>query len=279
MHRRSLSWRIGRSALLIGICVVVIGIVVFPVYWALALALEKASLIFAATPHLFPAHPILANFRAAWRAESGSIGTSVVIACGVVILTIAVAVPAAYGLIRYSFRATAVVVLALLVAQMIPGISLSLSFYSMFHDVGLLNSRLGLILADSTYAVPFAVLVLRAYMGSISTELFDAADVDGAGPMRSFWSVGLPLAIPGIITASLFSFVFAWGDFLFAFTLTNSSTVQPLTLGLYKFVGTYGSDWGPIMATVVLAAIPSGIMLALAQRWVVGGLRAGALKG
>lgn len=278
MHRGSRTRRVVVNSVYLAIAIFAVGVVVFPIYWAIVLGFKKASLIFATAPPLLPTHPVLANFRAAFHAEAGDIATSVIIALGVVVLSLVVAVPAAYGLARYRVRGTIAIVLALLIAQMIPSISLSLSFYSIFRDIGLLNSRLGLILADSTYAVPFVVLVLRAYMGSIPRDLYDAASVDGAGALRTFVSIGLPLAVPGIITAGLFSFLFGWGDFLFAFTLTTGKA-QPLTLGLFKFVGTYGSDWGPIMATVVLAAIPSGLMLLFAQRWVVGGIRAGALKG
>jgi len=245
----------------------------------LVVAMERSNLVLVRPPTLLPLHPVAQNFLTAIRQESGSIGTSLVIALGTVILSLVISIPAAYGLVRYSFWTTTAIVLVLLVAQMVPSISLSVAFYSIFHDLHLLNSYEGLILADSTYAVPFVVLVLRAYMGSLPIEVFEAANVDGAGAFRAFRSIAIPLSRPGIITAALFSFLFAWGDFLFAFTLNAGGAVDPLTLGLFKFVGSYGSDWGPIMATVVLAAIPSGVVLVFAQRWISGGLRAGALKG
>jgi multiple sugar transport system permease protein len=261
------------------LALVIMAIIIFPVYWALVVAMERSNLVLVRPPTLLPLHPVAQNFLTAIRQESGSIGTSLVIALGTVILSLVISIPAAYGLVRYSFWTTTAIVLVLLVAQMVPSISLSVAFYSIFHDLHLLNSYEGLILADSTYAVPFVVLVLRAYMGSLPIEVFEAANVDGAGAFRAFRSIAIPLSRPGIITAALFSFLFAWGDFLFAFTLNAGGAVDPLTLGLFKFVGSYGSDWGPIMATVVLAAIPSGVVLIFAQRWISGGLRAGALKG
>jgi multiple sugar transport system permease protein len=268
---RKLLW------LLLAVCVM--GVIIFPVYWALVVAMERSNLVLVRPPTLLPLHPVAENFLTAIKDETGSIATSLVVAFGTVVVSLVISIPAAYGLVRYSFWTTTAIVLVLLVAQMVPSISLSVSYYSIFHDLHLLNSYEGLILADSTYAVPFVVLVLRAYMGSLPKEVFEAANVDGAGAFRAFRSVAVPLSRPGIITAALFSFLFAWGDFLFAFTLNAGGAVQPLTLGLFKFVGSYGADWGPIMGTVVLAAVPSGIVLIFAQRWISGGLRAGALKG
>lgn len=268
---RKLLW------LLLAVCVM--GVIIFPVYWALVVAMERSNLVLVRPPTLLPLHPVAENFLTAIKDETGSIATSLVVAFGTVVVSLVISIPAAYGLVRYSFWTTTAIVLVLLVAQMVPSISLSVSYYSIFHDLHLLNSYEGLILADSTYAVPFVVLVLRAYMGSLPKEVFEAANVDGAGAFRAFRSVAVPLSRPGIITAAFFSFLFAWGDFLFAFTLNAGGAVQPLTLGLFKFVGSYGADWGPIMGTVVLAAVPSGIVLIFAQRWISGGLRAGALKG
>jgi multiple sugar transport system permease protein len=110
-------------------------------------------------------------------------------------------------------------------------------------------------------------------------ELIDSAQVDGAGELRCLWSVIMPVAVPGIMTAGMFGFLAAWGDFLFGLTLNSGGSIQPVTVGLYKFVGTYSTSWGPIMATVILAAVPAGIVLAVGQKWIRGGLRAGALTG
>jgi multiple sugar transport system permease protein len=169
--------------------------------------------------------------------------------------------------------------MVLLVTQMVPGISLTIAFYKLFLHLHLLNSIAGLILADSTSGMPFATLVLRAYLGSIPVELSDAAYVDGASEWRTFRSVIAPLAVPAIITSGLFVFLFAWGDFLFAYTLTAGGSVTPLTKGLLSFFTNNTVNWGPVLATVVLAAIPSGLILSFGQRYVMGGLRAGALKG
>lgn len=259
--------------------VVAIGVLIFPVYWALCAALGNDPNFYISSPALLPVHLVWDNFRSALQQEGGSIATSLIVASSVVVIGLLFAVPTAYGLKRFHVRYGASVVVAMLMTQMVPAIALSISFYSLFRHFHLLNSYLGLVLADSTYAVPLMVVLIRAYMVSVPDELFEAARVDGCGEFRCLRSVVVPIAIPGIVTAALFGFLAGWGDFVFALTLNGGGSVQPVTLGLYKFVGNYSISWGPVMATVVLAAVPAAIVLAVAQRWVRGGLRAGSLKG
>ena len=170
------------------------------------------------------------------------------------------------------------VLLALLISQMIPGIVVANALYSVVHDLGLLNSIPGLILADSCLGIPFAILIMRAFMGTLPPALMEAAQVDGAGPIRAFWSIVLPLCRNALITAALFVFLFAWGDFLFALTLTTTEDVRPVTLGLYQYIGAYVSDWSSVMATAVLASIPAVVLLVVAQKYVAAGTTAGAVK-
>jgi multiple sugar transport system permease protein len=262
---------------------VIAGLMLLPIYFTAETSLEPTSALQALSQSLVPSHFIFSNYRVAFDAEHGSIITSLLIASGAVVLSVGLALPAAYGLTKLGYlRSRAVVsvaVMVLLVTQMVPGISLTLAFYKLFYHLHLLNSIAGLILADSTSGMPFATLVLRAYLGSVPVELSDAAYVDGASEWRTFRSVIAPLAVPAIITAGLFVFLFAWGDFLFAYTLTAGGNVTPLTKGILSFFTNNTVNWGPVLATVVLAAIPSGLILSFGQRYVMGGLRAGALKG
>ncbi len=262
---------------------VITGLMLLPIYFTAETSLEPTSDLQALSQSLVPSRFVLSNYRVAFDAEHGSIITSLLIALGAVVLSVGVGLPAAYGLTKLGyFRSRAVVsvaIMVLLVTQMVPGISLTIAFYKLFLHLHLLNSIAGLILADSTNGMPFATLVLRAYLGSIPVELSDAAYVDGASEWRTFRSVIAPLAVPAIITSGLFVFLFAWGDFLFAYTLTAGGSVTPLTKGLLSFFTNNTVNWGPVLATVVLAAIPSGLILSFGQRYVMGGLRAGALKG
>ncbi|GAA1310312.1 sugar ABC transporter permease [Planotetraspora silvatica] len=268
---RQLAWTAG--------AVLIIAALVFPVYWMAVLAFDDSRSILADTPVFWPRQPSLDNFTHAWDLVAGNILISTIVALSVTVITLVIAVPASYYLAQFRFRWTAVIMLGLLVAQMIPGIALGLSFYTMFAQAHLLNSYVGLILADTTYGIPFAVVLLRAFMESVPADTLAAARIDGSGEWRVFIRIAVPLATPGIITAALFAFLFAWGDFLFAVTLNGTGAVQPVTVGLYKFVGTYGSDWGGIMASVVLAIIPASVFLILAQRWLTVGVRTGGMTG
>jgi len=161
---------------------------------------------------------------------------------------------------------------------MIPGIVVANALYSLYNDLGLLNSVPGLILADSSHGIPFAILIMRAFLGSLPSEVVEAARVDGAGQIRTFVSIVLPMSRNALITAALFTFLFTWSDFLFALTLTTTEDVRPVTLGLYQYIGAYVNDWSSVMATAVLASIPAVVLLLVAQRYVAAGVSSGAVK-
>ena len=259
--------------------VAAVGVLIFPVYWALCAALGNDPNFYISSPALIPVHLAWDNFRSALQQEGGNIATSLIVASSVVVIGVLFAVPTAYGLKRFRVRYGASVVVAMLMTQMVPAIALSISFYSLFRHFPSSEQLLGPDTGRFDLCRPLMVVLIRAYMVSVPDELFEAARVDGCGEFRCLRSVIVPVAIPGIVTAALFGFLAGWGDFVFALTLNGGGSVEPVTLGLYKFVGNYSISWGPVMATVILAAVPAAIVLAVAQRWVRGGLRAGSLKG
>jgi multiple sugar transport system permease protein len=270
--------RLGRVGMLVLGGIILIVPLLFPLYWILVASLQDLSTIYAHAPSLLPHHVIGQNYRHAWTIMS-NIGVSFVISISVVVLSWLIGVPAAYALARVGGRLGDLVVLIMLITQMVPGISLSIALYKVFHSWHLLGSYVGLILADASGAVPFVILVVRAFMAGLPGELFDSAAVEGAGPIRAFLQIALPLAVPAIMTVALFTFLGAWGDFINALTLNGGSGPQPLTMGLYKFIQQHSTDLGAIFAAAVIAAIPTTILLYAGQRWIRGGLRAGALKG
>jgi multiple sugar transport system permease protein len=226
----------------------------------------------------FPLHPTFVAYQQAIDQQLGNLGTSLAVAFGTVLFTLVLATPAAYALAKFRLRLVGLIMLVLLVSQMIPGIVIANALYTVYNDLGLLNSIPGLILADSTTSIPFAILILRAFMESIPSSLVEAARVDGAGHWRAFWSVVVPISRNSIITAGLFSFLFAWSDFVFAVTLTTSTNVRPVTLGIYSYLSANVQSWGPVMATAALASIPAIFFLVFAQRYIAAGALGGALK-
>jgi multiple sugar transport system permease protein len=268
--------RRGLGRTLVGVLVVLV--LLFPLYWMVNASLQPSGTLLKASPDWFPTHGTLVGYREALGSEAGHLVTSLIVALGTVVVSLVVAMPAAYALAQLRVRGGAGVVFALLVVQMIPGIVMANALYTIFSGLGLVDNYLGLILADSTAAVPFTVLVLRAYLLAVPRELAEAARVDGAGYWRTFRSVILPVSRSAMMTAALFAFLFGWADFLFAVTMTTGQTIEPITVGIYRFVGNQTADWNGIMATAVLASVPAAALLIIAQRYVVAGVTAGAVK-
>lgn len=273
-QRSAREVRRGRIDTIVG--VLIVAFLLFPIYWMLNVSLQPSGRA-VGTPW-FPLTPDLSGYATAIADQGGNLVTSLIISLGSVVFSLLIATPAAYALAQLKIPGTDAVLFAILISQMIPGIVLSNALYSAFNQVGLLNSHLGLIVADSTSGIPFAILIMRAYMLSIPMSVIEAARVDGAGPIRSFVSIVVPMSRNALITAALFTFLFTWGDFLFGVTLTTTNDVRPVTVGLYTYLGTYVSDWSAVMATAVLSSIPAVLLLAVAQRYITAGATGGALK-
>jgi multiple sugar transport system permease protein len=258
--------------------ILIVAVLLVPLYWMVNASLQPSGALLRPEPAYFPAGGTLDGYRKALATQGPHLLSSIVVALGTVLVSLVVAAPAAYALAQLKVRGGPVLVFVLLIVQMIPGIVMANALYTVFSNLGLIDNYLGLVLADSTATIPFAVLLLRAFMISVPRELTEASRVDGAGYWRTFRSIILPVSRNALVTAGLFSFLFAWADFLFAVTLTTGRSFEPITVGIYRFVGNQSADWNGIMATAVLAAIPAAVLLVVAQRSVVAGLTSGAVK-
>ena len=270
---RALSWlcTLAAAAALV--------LVLFPVYAIIVGSFESTNTLFSGTFYWLPHAATLDNYSTVIHAQSANVVTSLVVGLGTALLALVVAVPAAYALSKYRLRVTVILVSSLLIAQIVPSIVLATSLFIVFHRINLVNSYPGLIIADGTYAVPFAILVLRAFLFSLPNELLYAARVDGATEWQTFRKIVIPLARPAVITVAVFAFLAGWGDFIFALTILNGSGIEPITLGIYTYLGNYSTDWGAVMAAGVFAMVPAAILLVVAQRYIASGLTAGSVKG
>jgi multiple sugar transport system permease protein len=254
-------------------------LVLFPVYAIIVGSFESTNTLFSGTFYWLPHAATLDNYSTVIHAQSANVVTSLVVGLGTALLALVVAVPAAYALSKYRLRVTVILVSSLLIAQIVPSIVLATSLFIVFHRINLVNSYPGLIIADGTYAVPFAILVLRAFLFSLPNELLYAARVDGATEWQTFRMIVIPLARSAVITVAVFAFLAGWGDFIFALTILNGSGIEPITLGIYTYLGNYSTDWGAVMAAGVFAMVPAAILLVMAQRYIASGLTAGSVKG
>ena len=271
-NRKRRSWWLTAAGVLIT------AVMLFPVYWMINVSLTQTSNMRKSPPNLIPIDGTLAGYTVVLRQQLPYLGTSLLVGIGTVLLTLVLAAPAGYSLAKLRPRGGGVVNLLLLVAQMIPAIVMAFGFYAIYIKLGLLDSVWGLILADSTIAVPFGVLIFSAFMSRIPDELIQAARIDGAGTLRTFGSIVLPVSRNAVITVSLFAFLWAWSDFLFANTLDNGGSLEPITLGIYAYIGNNNQQWNAIMATAVVASIPAAVLLVMAQRYVAAGVTSGAVK-
>ncbi|MEV6342385.1 carbohydrate ABC transporter permease [Actinoplanes sp. NPDC051851] len=261
-----------------GIGLILTAIMLFPVYWMINVSFTRDTEMRADPPHLLPLGGTLEGYRLVLAQQMPYLGTSLIIGLGTVALTLILAAPAGFALAKLRPRGGNALNFVLLIAQMIPGIIMAMGFYAIYLRAGVLNTVPGLILADSTIAVPFGVLIFTAFMSGIPGELMQAAQIDGASLPRVFVSVILPVSRNAIVTVSLFAFLWAWSDFVFATTLDGGGEYQPITLGIYHYIGNNNQQWNAIMATAVIASIPATVLLIVAQRYVAAGVTAGAVK-
>ena len=270
-----------RGIVLYGAATALLVVGAFPLFWMLSTALKPSGEIFATPPALVPAHPTLENFQRLF-ADTKFVTffqNSVVIAAATVLLTLTVASLGAYGLTRYSFRGRDTVAGLILLTYMFAPIMIIIPFYILVKQLGIVNTRLALVLSYTTFCLPFCLWVLRAFFQSIPLELEEAALVDGAHRGKAVWYIVLPLALPGLIAAAIFTFILAWNDFLFALVLITSDELKTLPVGVNDLFNATIVDWGMIMAAGVMITIPTVLFFAAVQRYLVQGWGAGGVKG
>ena len=204
---------------------------------------------------------------------------SLVVTVASVLVSSLVALLAAVAVARFSFRFRTTYLIMLLIVQMLPQQALVIALFLDFRRVNLLDSLLGLILLYIAFALPVTIWMLRNFVAAVPQELEEAAAIDGAGPLTVFWKVLLPLVTPGLVT-SVFAFIFAWNEFVFATTFLGTDQAK-YTLPVYVtyFFGKGSVDWGAIMAASVLFTLPVMIFFLIVQRRLRTGLLAGAVKG
>lgn len=268
--------RHARGPVRTAIAIVLLALMLFPVYWMLNISLQPSGNALSGT--FFPTRPSLAGYQTAIQDQGQHLVISLLVASGTVVVTLLLAAPCAYALAQFRFRWINWALLAVLISQMIPGIVIANALYTVYERLGLLDSIPGLIVANSANAIPFGILIMRSFMLGVPPSIVEAARVDGAGFLRAFLSIVVPISRNSLITVGLFAFLFAWSDFIFALTLTTKGQVVPVTLGIYTYLGAHIANWSAVMATAVLASVPAIILLVVAQRYIAAGATGGAVK-
>lgn len=252
-----------------------------PLLWLLSTALKTPPEIARIDPTVIPLDPTLQNFVDAFREQPilQSMSNSLVVAGTSAVITVLLAVPAAYVMARYRSVVSTAAMVWVLLSQIFPFILVIIPLFLLARDAGLYDTHLGLVLVYVVWSMPFALWMIRSYVASIPIELEEAAAMDGASRWRTLRSVVAPLLAPGIVAAAMFAFVNAWNEFFFALVLIRDPDLATLSLTLVKFIGAEGvARLGPLAAASLVATVPSLLFFAAIQRRLVGGLLGGAVK-
>lgn len=254
---------------------------IFPVYWMVNTAFKPRPEVMTTTPIFLPTHPTIDNFVIAITQTDFwlNLRNSVIVVLGTLIISIALALFASAALSRFRFRGRRAIMVAILAVQMLPGGALLIPMFLVFNDINLLGTYIGLILAYVASVLPFSIWVLRGFFIAIPYEIEEAAMMDGASTWRTLRSVLFPLVLPGVIATSIFAFIFAWNDYLVAYTFMKDQTMYTLPVWLASFTTPQGTDFGSQMAASVLFSLPVVIFFIVIQRNLVSGMSAGAVKG
>jgi multiple sugar transport system permease protein len=266
---------VGGVARRIGILLVLV-VFITPLLW-MFLASLKTNIEIVDPSYTFVFTPTLKNFQTVFGAQNMGpiIINSLIVGVGATLLALAIGAPAAYGIARFRVRnATAF----LLMARVIPGVSLVIPWYFLFAQAHLVGTYTALILTHIFVTMPLVVAIMSSFFQGIPLELEEAAQIDGSSHIGAFFRIVLPLSVPGLATAMILSFIFSWNNFMFSLVLSNRDT-RTLPVAVVNFLGYASIDWGGLMAAAVVITVPVMLLALVAQRYVVSGLTAGATKG
>jgi N,N'-diacetylchitobiose transport system permease protein len=268
----------GRLLTALGVVVVLV-FTLFPVFVMFSTAVDARAN--DGSRSLLPTHWTLDNFS--FVLDEGGFTTylrnSVVVALATVVVSSLLALLASVAVARFRFRFRTAVLVMILVVQMVPMEALVIPLFVQARTLGLLDHLMGLVVVYVAFSLPFAVWMLRGFVAAVPVELEEAAYVDGASWSRMFWSILFPLVAPGLVATSVFSFITAWNEFIFAITFMNDQDKYTVAAGLRQFFTQYGTNWGAVMAGSTLITLPVMVFFVAVQRRLSSGLVAGAVKG
>jgi len=253
---------------------------VFPFLAMLSTSFKPSADIFSAPPSLWPKEWTLKNFVAVFeQIPFWQYLANTLLVAGLSVVGMLFASPlVAYSLSKIGWRGQRPLLLIVMATMMLPPQVTMIPLFLMWNGLGATNTYLPLVL-PMFFGTPFLIFMIRQFFMSVPNELLYAARIDGASEFRIYWSIVLPVARPALITATIFQFVWAWTDFLNPLIYLNDSSKYTLSIGLYAFFGEHNVEWGPLMAASVLFTIPALALFVVFQRYFVGGISSGAVKG
>jgi multiple sugar transport system permease protein len=270
--RTTLTARVSYSLLNI----MVIVFLLFPFLWMIS-ASFKSQIQILNPDYLFVFKPTFKNYLSVFYEYNylKYMMSSLIIGALSTLGALFLGLPAAYAIARYRMHYLS---LTILVAKILPGISYLVPWYVLYNKLHLIDTYLGLIMSHMVIGLPFIMWIMIPFFESFPREVEESSWIDGSSKIRTFYQMVLPVALPGIVTSSLLAFIFSWNNFMFSFILSGEKT-KTLPIAIYNFMGGASIDWGGLMAAACIITLPVIIIAMLAQKYVVSGLSAGAVKG
>jgi len=271
-------WRIGAILHAVGL-LVVLAFALFPFYWMVTSSLKDQTDLLASPP-VWSFRPTWANYQAIFADTTvmTAVLSSLIVATATTAISVALGAPAAYALARFEFRGKADLWFWFISNRMISPIVLALPVYLLSREIGLLNTRLVLVLIYLTFTLPIVVWICTDQFRSIPRELEQAARLEGASQFDVFWRIYLPLGLPGVAVSAIFAFIFSWNELLYALVLITSQDLKTAPVVATNFMSGYELPWGKIMATGTVIVLPVTVFALLVSRHMVRGLTMGATK-
>lgn len=262
--------------------VVILAVFLFPIYWIIISSFKTDTEVLAVPPTFWPRLFSLNAYHAQFTSTNVdfwvSVKNSFINAMGSLIVSCLLGIPCAYGLARFRVPGRKAFILVFLVSQMMPASLLLTPMYLTYSKLGMLNNYFSPILSITTAGIPFIVVMLRPFFLSLPRALEDSARVDGCNTFGAFIRIMLPIAVPGVITAACFTFLFGWSDLIYSITFNPKGEFRTMTALIYNYITMYGLKWNNIMAFGVLLVTPPLLMLIFLQKYIVSGLVGGAIK-
>lgn len=278
-RRRTRTRRIKSARVTIGSLLLAL-FPVLPIVWMVSNSFKSNSEVFERPPRLITESFSFDSFTAILGdpEKVRFFINSYVVAGLVVVLTLIVGVHAAYAFSRHQFRGKNILNIAIILTQAVPRITVLIPYFSLIVALGLFNSYPGLVLTYMVFTLPYCVVMLTGYLNTVPKELDEAVKVDGGNTMTALWRVIVPVSIPGLVSAGVYTFIIAWNEYLFALTLTKTNDMRTVPVGIELLMGQHAYEWNQIMAMSVLGSIPVIVLFVIFQRHFVSGITAGAVK-
>jgi len=279
-RRKRHGWRRVINGVTISTFVIVVFLAA-PLYWLIISSFKTPEAMGDSPPQFFPSPVSGANYSQAFKQYDFGVyfRNSLIVSLLATALVLIFGTLAGYALARTPMRGKFTTMVTLLIISLFPAIAVIAPLYLLLRNVGWLNSYQGLIVPYTAFNLPFAIWILRNYMLGIPKEMEETGRIDGAGPLRTVWTIILPMALPGVFTAGIFCFTACWTEFLFALTFNASNNYRTIPVGIAEFGGNFQVPYGTIFAASVVAVVPIGILVFIFRKFVISGLTSGAVKG